>query len=111
MMAATIIGQQKIVDFEKKLNPEKRGSVYDSKFAKKWYESCDEAERSIICQAALSAYRAGNTACLILWALLIVGHMLFNSGLLPIAVVTVFWLILTLSYSLKAYRLERGRRE
>lgn len=34
LMAATIISQQKIVDFEKKLNPEKRGSVYDSKFAK-----------------------------------------------------------------------------
>lgn len=75
----------------------------------------DSVRRSLASTApwliwALSAYRAGSVACLILWALLIVGHMLVNAGLLPIAVVTVFWLVLTLSYSLKACQLECGRR-
>lgn len=101
---------KKIVDFTKKLSPEKHGSVYDTKFATEWYASCDEAERSIISQAAFSAYNAANIACLALWALLIVGQMLFRFGLMPIAVVTILWLILTLTYSVKALQLERGQK-
>ena len=38
-----IFAQQKSVDLTRKMNPEKRGSVYDSKFQKKWLESCDES--------------------------------------------------------------------
>ncbi len=111
LMAASTVCQQKVVDFEKKLNPEKRGSVYDAKFAKKWYESCDEWERAMICQAAFSAYSATNLACVVLWVLLILGHMLFDFGLLPIAVVTILWLVSTLAYSIKAWQLESGRKK
>ena len=40
--------QQKLIDLTKRLYPEKKGSVYDPKFQKKWYDSCDEAERALI---------------------------------------------------------------
>ena len=33
--------QQMTVDFQKIMNPEKQGSVYDLRFQKKWEESCD----------------------------------------------------------------------
>ena len=36
---APMMLQQKLVDLTKRLNPEKKGSVYDTKFQKKWYES------------------------------------------------------------------------
>lgn len=104
-MVSMMIGQQKIVDFTKKLYPEKRGSVYDTKFAKTWYESCDEAERTQICQAAFTSYKATTLTCVLLWMVLVLSSMLFDTGLLPIAMVSLIWLVSTLSYSLKAMQL------
>jgi len=108
-MASMLIGQQKLVDFTKKLNPEKQGSVYDMKFAEKWYDSCDEAERAQICQAAFTSYKATNLTCVLLWLVLVLGNMLFDFGLMPIAVVTLIWLISTVSYCVKAMQL--GKRK
>lgn len=108
-MLSMIVGQQKIVDFTKKLYPEKRGSVYDTKFAKTWYDSCDEAERAQICQAAFTSYKATTTTCVLLWLVLVLCSMLFDIGILPVAVVTFIWLVSTLSYSLKAMKL--GKRK
>ena len=34
-----------VVDLEKKLNPEKKGSVFEMQFQKTWLESCDEAQK------------------------------------------------------------------
>ena len=107
-MIVMAIGQQKIVDLTKKLYPEKRGSVYDVKFEKKWFESCDEAERTAIGQAAYHAYKATNMTCLLLWMVLVIGNMLFDFGLMPIAVVTLIWLISTVSYCLHAMKYGKG---
>lgn len=101
-----IVSQQKFVDLTKKLYPEKRGSVYDMNFAKKWYESCDEAERLIIGQAARAAYTASQTACLLLWLLLIVSHMFLQTGLLPIAAVSIIWLATSIAYFASCAQLE-----
>lgn len=103
-LAVMVIGQQKIVDFTKKLYPEKRGSVYDMKFQKKWFETCDEAERAAIGQASYASYKATNAACLILWMALVIGNMLFDIGLMPIAVVTIIWLVSTVSYCVHAMK-------
>ena len=104
-----ILGQQKVVDYTKKLYPEKRGSVYDTKFAEKWYDSCDEAERAMICQAAFTSYKATNLTCVFLWLALVLNSMLFEIGLMPIAVVTVIWLVSTLSYCIKAMKLSKRK--
>ena len=103
-LAVMIVGQQKIVDLTKKLYPEKRGSVYDLKFTKKWFETCDEAERAAIGQASYASYKATNTTCLILWMALVIGNLLFNIGLMPIAIVTIIWLISTVSYCIHAMK-------
>jgi len=97
-LVVMIIGQQKIVDLAKKLYPEKRGSVYDTKFEKQWFNSCDEAERAAIGQAAYAAYKATNLTCMLLWMALVIGAMLFEIGVLPIAVVTIIWLVSSVSY-------------
>lgn len=88
---APVVLQQKLVDLTKRLNPEKHGSVYDSKFQKKWYESCDEAERAIIGQCAMKAYRAMCMTCMGLWVVFTLGGMFFNWGFLPALAVCIVW--------------------
>ena len=88
---APMVLQQKLVDLTKRLNPEKHGSVYDSKFQKKWYESCDEAERAVIGQCAMKAYRAMCYTCMGLWVVFTLGGMFFNWGFLPALAVCIVW--------------------
>ena len=88
---APMLLQQKLVDLTKRLNPEKKGSVYDTKFQKKWYESCDEAERAIIGQCAMKAYQAMVRVCLGLWVVFALGGMFFDWGFLPALAVCAVW--------------------
>ena len=89
--AVCVVLQQKLVDLTKTLNPEKRGSVYDTKFQKKWLDSCDEAERAVIGQCAYKAYQAVSQACLALWLVFLLGGMFFDWGFLPVLAVCVIW--------------------
>lgn len=88
---APMIVQQKLVDLTKRLNPEKRGSVYDTKFQKKWYDSCDEAERAVIGRCAFQAYQAMCCTCMALWVVFALGGMFFNWGFLPAMAVCIVW--------------------
>lgn len=49
--------QARIISATKKLFPEKRGDIFDFKFQKDWYESCDEAERQQIAQCSYQAFK------------------------------------------------------
>lgn len=110
VMIAVMLLQQKVVDLTRRMNPEKRGSVYDMKFQKKWLDSCDEAERLQIGQAAYRAYRTATMACLVLWVALLVLDMIFGFGLLPVFVVLLLWGILQVTYILECIRLEKRKR-
>ena len=105
--AVLVILQQKVVDLEKTLNPEKQGSVYDMKFQKKWFESCDEAEKAQIGQASYKAYKAAGMTCMVLWVVLILLDYIFEVGLLPVFLVLLIWGVLTVSYTLESIRLSR----
>lgn len=107
----TVIAQQKIVNFQKEINPEKKGSVFDQKFAKKWEESCDEAEKLAIYKASYKSYRAVTITCLILWAICIMCSTIWDFGLLPITFVLIIWIVQTTSYSFECIRLEKTRKE
>ena len=105
-----VFAQQKIVDLTRRMNPEKQGSVYDTKFKKKWFESCDEAEQKQIGQAAYKAFNVVSTACPILWLALLVLSYAFNFELLmPTFIVCFIWLLLQVSYCLECIRL--GKRK
>ena len=105
-----VFAQQKIVDLTRRMNPEKKGSVYDVKFKKKWFESCDEAEQKQIGQAAYKAFNVVSTACPILWAALLLLSYAFNFDLLmPVFVVCLLWLLLQVSYCLECIRLARRK--
>ena len=107
VIALATLLQQKTVDLTKKMNPEKRGSVYDMKFQERWWESCDEAERRQIGQASYKAYTTMNKFCPYCWGVLLLGNMVFHYGILPSAVVLVIWAVLSVSYTREAIRLGR----
>lgn len=83
--------QKACVNLEKKINPEKKGSVYDLKFRKKWLASCDEAEKRAIYEASYHSFMAVQLLCTILLTTLIMFGMLFEIGLLPYVLVGAIW--------------------
>lgn len=107
----TTLAQQKLVNFTKEINPEKQGSVFDHKFAKKWEESCDEAEKLSIYKSAYKAYRSVNITCMVLWVVCVLGNGVLDFGLLPVAVISIIWGVLTTSYCMECIRLEKNRKK
>lgn len=83
--------QKACVNLEKKINPEKQGSIYDLKFRKKWLASCDEAEKRAIYEAAYHSFTAVQMVCMVFFTALIMLGMLFEIGLLPYVLVGVIW--------------------
>jgi hypothetical protein len=107
-MTVTVVAQQKIVNFEKEINPEKQGSIFDMKFAKKWVDSCDEAERLSVYKSAYKSYEAVSKTCVFLWLFCVIGADIWNFGLIPITMVSIIWIVLISSYCLEAIRLSKN---
>lgn len=105
--ALVIFAQQKTVDLERKMNPEKHGSVYDTKFQKKWFESCDESERRQIGQACYRAYMVTTRFCIGVWLVLVIVSMVFEISILPVFVLLLVWGVLQVTYTLECIRLGR----
>lgn len=103
--ALVIFAQQKTVDLERKMNPEKHGSVYDTKFQKKWLESCDESERRQIGQACYRAYLVTSRFCLGVWLVLVIVSMVFEMSILPVFILLLVWGVLQVTYTLECIRL------
>lgn len=101
------LAQQKTVDLTRRMNPEKKVSVYDTKFQEKWYEVCDEAERAQIGQACYRAYMVGTKVCIFLWVALLILNFVFDFGLLPIAAVLAVWGAMQTVYALECIRLSK----
>ena len=107
-LIVTVIGQKETVNFEKIMNPEKKGSVYDMRFAKKWEESCDEAERLAIYKAAYTSYKWTNTFMIFLWLFCVIGMMNWNFGAVPLVVIFITQMVSTLSYCIKSIQLAKN---
>ena len=103
MAEATVI-QQKCVDTTKQMNPEKKASVYDMRFQKKWLEDCDEAEKLMIGKCAFKAYAATNAVCTILAIVLAVCALVFDIGFLPSLMVCLVWIVNLSVYCKEAMR-------
>lgn len=101
--------QQRLVDLTKKMNPEKRGSVYDTKFQKKWMESCDEAEQMQVYRAAFSAHQAVTVTGLVLWVVLLVSGLSFGTGTLAPTAVLILMGVQQVTYCVSCIR--QGRRK
>ncbi|MBE5885633.1 MAG: DUF3169 family protein [Lachnospiraceae bacterium] len=104
-MAALYAGlgiQKACVNQTKLMNPEKKGSVYDMKFDKVWYESCDEAERMQIGIAGYKTVKTVNVTLLVLMVVFVCAAMFFEIGILPIAVIAIIAFVANITYSITA---------
>lgn len=107
MVEATVF-QQKCVDTTKQLNPEKKASVYDMQFQKKWMADCDEAEKIIIGKCAFKAYSATNIVCAVCAIALAVCALTFNTGFLPSLIVCLIWMVNLSVYCCEALRCSKA---
>lgn len=97
------------IDLLKRMNPRLKGSVYDMKFQEKWMKSCDELEKLMIYRSGYTAYKAGNTACTILWVVVVLIGIPLHFGPLPPVLVTGIWLTMSLAYFIEATKLEKKK--
>lgn len=97
-VVSTILIQNKVVNLEKEINPFLNGSVYDFKFSQKWLDSCDEAIKLNIYKSSFKAHKSVTNTCLILWIICVIGYDFFDFGIMPLVMVTIIWLVQTVSY-------------
>ena len=94
--------QRKIIEQEKIMNPEKKGSLYDFRFSKKWYESFDEAERKQVGIASFKAYSIVNYTCLATMVVLIFLGLVCEITIVPCLVVSVIWLTQIIAFGVES---------
>lgn len=99
--------QKEVVDIVKIMNPEKKGSIYDLDFQKKWIQSSDEAEKFMVYKAAFGAFKAVNSLCIILFVVYFLIGCLFDTGILPIITVLGISTFNLIVYSIEAKKCEK----
>lgn len=103
------IVQKKALDLTKDMNPEKEGSLYDVKFAEKWENSCDEAQKLMVYKAAKTAFTAMTSMCMTLWVVCLIGDMFMGFGLIPVTLVSIIWITGIISYLVACAKLEKAK--
>ncbi|MBQ2687735.1 MAG: DUF3169 family protein [Clostridia bacterium] len=104
-MIFTIFMQRACVELVKKINPEKKGEALAINFQKEWEGSMDEAQKLMTFEAGYKAYKFMNYAFIAAWVLCIMGSY-FGLGLAPTAIVSVLWLLMTVSYLVSGYKIQ-----
>lgn len=95
----------------KVIHPEKKGNVFDSKFQKDWYRSCDEAEQQQIGQCSYFSFRVMSTLFPIVMLVLFI---LANNGMASsgwVLLVGGLWMVQLMSYQCMAYILDHGKKK
>ena len=108
MVSSTLI-QKKIINLRKEINPLLKGSVYDVKFSKKWLDSCDEAIKLGIYKSAYKAYISVSITCAILWVICLIGYDIWDFGVVPMVIVTIIWLVQTISYCVESIKQSKSK--
>jgi len=110
-LVVVMIGQQIIINMTKEVNPEKKGSIYDTKFIDKWEDSCDEAEKILIYKSAYKTYTKMSGLFVSLWVFCIFGNGFFHFGLMPVTLVSLIWLCNVCIYTYYAKYYEKHPNE
>lgn len=95
-----------VVGATKKLFPEKQGNVFDTKFQKDWYASCDEAEQKAIGDCSYFTFQIMNLVYPIVMVLLIMIGSAWSINALWFVLLGGLWMMQTLVYQLRCYWVE-----
>lgn len=102
---------KKIIDVVKIIAPEKKGDVFDSKFAKDWVSSMDEAELSQMYQSGYCAFRNMNSVyVVVLFILFILSSANIVDMWFPLTV-GFLWILQYAFYFNHAYRMEHCKKK
>lgn len=69
------------------------------KFQKQWMESCDEAEKEVIYQSSYKTYLTIMKVIPILLLVAMLGHFIWNTGIMAILMVGIIWIVANVTYS------------
>lgn len=115
VLIATIVSsitmQSKIVDMVKLINPEKSGSVYDTKFQDKWIDSCDEYEKLMVYQATYKVFKVLNVTCTTLWMVFTILALVIKISIWPVTIISFIWLLMNVTYTIECKKLSKGKGE
>lgn len=102
--------QAAAINATKIIHPEKRGSIFDTKFQTDWYRSCDEAEQQQIGQCSYFTFRLMNGIFPIIMLLLffLAAFNLAQPGW--VLLVGGLWMAQLVSYQGMAYHLDHGKK-
>lgn len=103
--------QAMTVKAAKIIHPEKRGNLFDSKFQKDWFQSCDEAEQQKIGQCSYFCFRLMSSIFPIVMLLLFFLSSIGMTQPAWILLVGGLWLVQQLGYQCMAYHLDHGKRK
>lgn len=103
------IWQIRYVKAVQKIYPDKKGDPVSKKFRKQWLESCDEAEKELIYQSSYESYQVIMKVIPVVLLLSMVGHLIWNTGIMAVFVVGVIWVITSITYSCSVVR-KKGQR-
>ncbi|MCR4648660.1 MAG: DUF3169 family protein [Lachnospiraceae bacterium] len=92
--------QRRAVQFEKILNPEKKGSVFDFAFRKKWVKSFDEAELKQIGIASFKAVSIVNYTCISMILVLTCLGMIAEITVVPLICVSIIWIVQLIAFGI-----------
>ena len=101
--------QAAVIRAMQRLAPEKRGNVFDLRFPKDWYASCDEAERQRIGECGYHTYITMTSIYPFALLVALLAVMYGGANVLWAVLLGGLWLTQTLTYLLRAYKLEHGK--
>ncbi len=105
-LAWTIAIQNAVIKLVKEINPEKRGSIFETDFQKTWLDSCDEAQKLTVYKCAYVSFQTVTMACMILWVIAVCTMFAFDTGCFPIICICVIFMTAILSYGIAAIKFE-----
>lgn len=92
-----------------KIYPEKTADPASGKFQKQWLESCDEAEKEVIYQASYKTYLMGMRLIPMLAFVSLFTHLVWNTGVMAVAVLGIIWIVMTVTYCRNCVRMKEEK--
>ena len=98
------------VEYNKKINPEKRGNAMDANFSKEWYASCDEAQKKLIGEVCYKTFMITNQIFSFMFLALIFIGTFINIGVFSILLIGLVNIINNVAFYVIAYNLEHRKK-
>lgn len=107
---AVVFIQYLAVEQAKKLCPEKKGNILDTKFQKEWLSTCDEAEKQRLGEAAYKSMATTQSTILVFMLIAMLLSLVSNNQFASIAI-GIIWLIQTQSFVSVARKLGKRKKD